>query len=126
MTTDITEKGLETLIMRHLTGTDGLSAGTGGAVGDLTAGYASGAGYHAGSPKDYNRAHCLDTFQLFAFLKATQEEAFEKLGLSARAYDKVLRVARTVADLDGSDAIEVPHIAEAIQFRSLDRKFWQN
>ncbi|HRZ83984.1 MAG TPA: type I restriction endonuclease, partial [Candidatus Hydrogenedentes bacterium] len=81
MTTDITEKGLETLIMRHLTGTDGLSAGSGGAVGDLTAGYASGAGYHAGSPKDYNRAHCLDTAQLFAFLKATQEEAFEKLGL---------------------------------------------
>ncbi|NLV40519.1 MAG: type I restriction endonuclease subunit R [Candidatus Hydrogenedentes bacterium] len=81
MTTDITEKGLETLIMRHLTGTDGLSAGSGGAVGDLTAGYASGAGYHAGSPKDYDRAHCLDTFQLFAFLKATQEEAFEKLGL---------------------------------------------
>lgn len=54
------------------------------------------------------------------------EQAFDRLGLSARAYDKVLRVARTVADLQGSDAIDVPHIAQAIQFRSLDRKFWQN
>lgn len=53
------------------------------------------------------------------------ENVFEKLDFSARAYDKILRVARTVADLDGSETIEVPHIAQAVQFRSLDRKFWR-
>jgi magnesium chelatase family protein len=48
--------------------------------------------------------------------------AVERLGLSARAYGKVLRVARTVADLDGSDAVGAPHVAEAIQARLLDRE----
>ena len=53
------------------------------------------------------------------------ERVFDKLDLSARAYDKVLRVARTVADLDGSDEIEENHIACAVNYRSLDRKFWR-
>ncbi|CAH1072451.1 type I restriction endonuclease subunit R [Candidatus Nitrotoga sp. 1052] len=77
MTTDTSEKGLETLIMRHMTGTDGLVVMPNRAT-EAPAPY-GGTGYFAGSAKDYDCAHALDVSQLFAFLRVTQPDAFKKL-----------------------------------------------
>jgi magnesium chelatase family protein len=66
------------------------------------------------------RKHC----QLGAGTQTLLERAITKWGLSARAYDRILKVSRTVADLAGKEQIAEPHISEAVQYRTLDRNFW--
>ncbi len=56
--------------------------------------------------------------------KSILENSITRLGLSARAYDRILKVSRTLADLEGKERIESQHVSEAIQYRTLDRNFW--
>lgn len=68
------------------------------------------------------RKHCI----LDSASKSLLEMAMNKLGLSARAYDRIQKVARTIADLAAEEEIKVEHISEAIQYRSLDRQYWKS
>jgi magnesium chelatase family protein len=75
---------------------------------------------NAQMPPRHMRTFC----DLSADCESLLERAMSKQGLSARAHDRILKVARTVADLEGSPEIQTKHIAEAIQYRTLDRTFW--
>jgi len=66
------------------------------------------------------RAHC----ELSADAERLLERAMQQQGLTARAHDRILKVARTIADLEGAESVAVPHLAEAIQYRTLDRSYW--
>ena len=69
------------------------------------------------APRDI-RAHCRVADEAEALLRT----AITRLGLSARAYHRILKIARTIADLDGAAGLEPRHVSEAIQYRSLDRR----
>jgi magnesium chelatase family protein len=66
------------------------------------------------------RRHCAPDASILEYLK----HAMQDLGLSARAYDRILKVSRTIADLSGSDDLTADHVMEAVQLRSLDRQIW--
>src|ERR1043165_3075791 len=115
MTTDISEKGLETLIMEAMTGEDGLIFETAGAAketaDELAAKKAKGSGWIAGNPKDFDRAHAIDVPQLFQFLLATQPEELKKLGVAdyadSRDINRQKLLARVSSEIGKRGVIDV-------------------
>jgi len=78
--------------------------------------------YNADIPVNQLRKLC----ELDPAGERTLEMAVRRMGLSARAHDRILKVARTIADLDHSAPVSAKHLAEAVQYRSLDRSYWQS
>ena len=76
--------------------------------------------YNSRMPSRTIRKECA----LDASGERTLEMAVRRMGLSARAHDRILKVARTIADIGGSEAVVAKHVAEAVQYRSLDRNYW--
>jgi type I restriction enzyme R subunit len=114
-TTDTSEKGLETLIMRHMTGTDGLAAVADGVAAEtpdaISAAKAAGSGWLAGNPRDYDRTHALDAPHLFQFLLTTQPEALKKLAIvdykDAKDINRQKFLARLSNDIGKRGVIDV-------------------
>ena len=109
MTTDLSEKGLESLIMRHMTGSDGLAVAPVPRGAAETGDPYGGTGYLVGKAKDYDRAYALDVPQLVAFLTATQPDVFAKLGLSDDPQDpnRLKFLARLSAEIGARGVIDV-------------------
>ena len=99
MTTDLSEKGLESLIVRQMTGTDGLAVPP-NRVAQPPPAY-GGTGYIAGSPQDFDRAHAIDVPQLFAFLQAAQPLPFAKLAMANADDAKDIARLKFLARLSG-------------------------
>jgi magnesium chelatase family protein len=77
--------------------------------------------YNSEIPVQVLRKHC----SLDEAGERTLELAVRKMGLSARAHDRLLKVARTIGDLDHAERVSAKHLAEAVQYRTLDRTYWQ-
>jgi type I restriction enzyme R subunit len=100
MKTDTTEKGLETLIMRHMTGTDGLAPSATGVGAEAGARF-GGSGWYAGNPASYDREFAVDSEQLFAFLSESQPDEWAKLGLADYKSKQGMAQQKFLARLQG-------------------------
>jgi magnesium chelatase family protein len=93
-------------------------------AGDRTKGSAKAASRHVFANSQMNTQQIRVYCELSSDAERLLERAMQQQGLSARAHDRILKVARTIADLGGEKDIAVKHIAEAIQYRTLDRSYW--